>query len=392
MRTKQFFYFCSIVALVMTTSLTASAQYMVEEQIVVAEPVPGKVYYYEDRNIDNWYLSLGAGTQFYLAEQAGSDVHFTLAMNLAVGKWINPYWGMRMSAMAGTLHFDWDNNYGSMRYGAFYLDFLWNMTNSLIGYNENRFFSFIPFLGLGGSLGWHHTGSDVKTWALPVTGGLKINMRLSRHVDFFLEGRVQAVADPFNNVRRGGQVEMITSAVGGFTFKFGGGFKSYNPYMDRVAIDELNRRTNQLRQQLNDCQSRKVECPPCPEVTPTVSETVIVEQQPCSNMTATSVMFTINSAVVTEKEMANIYNVAQWLKDNNECNVTVTGYADRNTGSSDYNMQLSRRRAQAVADILMNKYGVSSSRINIESEGSNQQPYPDNNDWNRVVIFTGTER
>ena len=392
MRTKQFFYFCSIVGLALTASLTASALYIVEEQIAVAEMVPGKVYYYEERNLDNWYMSLGAGTQMLVWEQAGNDVHFTLAMNLAVGKWISPYWGMRMSAMAGSLHFVWDNNYGSMRYGAFYLDFLWNMTNSLMGYKENRVFSFIPFLGLGASLGWHHSTFDNKTWALPITGGIKMNFRLSRHIDFFLEARVQAVADQFNHVMRGGQVEAIASAIGGLTIKFGGGFNAYDPYTDRLAIAELNRRTNQLRSELNDCRSRKVDCPPCPEVAPTVSETVVVEQQPCSGVMTASVLFGLNSATVSQQEMVNIYNVAQWLKSNPSCNVTITGYADRNTGSSDYNKELSHRRAQAVAEILQNKYGVSSSRINIESEGSSEQPYPNDNDWNRIVIFTGGNR
>lgn len=392
MRTKRFFYFCSIAGMLLTASLPASAQYLVEEQVTVAEMVPGKVYYYEERNLDNWYLTLGAGTQMLVAEQAGSDPHFTLAMNLAVGKWINPFWGMRMSAMAGSLHFDWDNNYGSMRYAGFYLDFLWNMTNSLVGYRENRVFSFIPFVGLGGTLGWHHSNSGAKTWALPITGGIKLNFRMSRHVDFFLEGRVQGVADQFNRVMRGGQVEMIISAIGGFTFKFGSsGFKAYDPYNDRLAIAELNRRTNQLRSELEACQSRKIDCPPCPEV-PEVSETVIVEQQPCSGTMTASVAFTINSATVSQREMVNIYNVAQWLKENPSCTVTITGYADRNTGTSDYNMELSQRRARAVADVLQNQYGISSGRIDIVGEGSSEQPYPNDNDWNRVVIFTGGNR
>ena len=393
MRTKQFIYFCVMACLACSAALSASAQYVVEEQVTVAELVPGKVHYYAESNLDNWYLSMGAGTQTFITEHKGSDARFTLAMNLAVGKWITPYVGMRMSAMAGSLHYNWNtNNEGSMKYGAFYLDFLWDMTNSVFGYNERRVLSVVPFVGLGAAYGWHHTGTKRKTCALPVTGGLKFNFRLGHYVDFFIEGRVQAVGDQFNHVIAGSQIETAISAIGGLTFKFRESrFKAYDPFTDQLAIAELNRRTNQLRAELEACQSRKPEprpCPPCPEV----KETVVVEQNQCNGTMTASVSFAINSATVSQREMVNIYNVAQWLKDNPSCQVTITGYADRGTGSAKYNMKLSQRRAEAVAQILRNQYGIAADRIVIVGEGSNQQPYPNDNNWNRIVIFTGGER
>lgn len=397
MRTKHLFYFCSIVCLALNVS-NVSAQYVVEEQVTVAELVPGKSHYYAESNLDNWYLSIGAGGQTLLNEHNMKDAHFTLAMNMAVGKWITPYIGMRMSAMAGSLHFDWREtmrntiNKGSMKYGAFYVDFLWNMTNSLWGYNEKRFMSIIPFIGLGGAYGWHHTGTNDDTWAMPVTGGIKFNFRLAHYADFFIEGRVQAVADQFNHVIAGSQIETAISAIAGFSFKFRESrFKAYNPYVDQLAIAELNRRTNQLRAELDACMSRKPvsePCPPCPEVT----ETIIVEQADCSGVMTASVSFALDSDVVTSTQMQGIYNVAQWLKDNPSCTVTITGYADRNTGSSEYNKELSKRRAEAVAHILRNTYGIDASRIVIEALGSDTQPYPNHNDWNRVVIFTRGSR
>ena len=123
-----------------------------------------------------------------------------------------------------------------------------------------------------------------------------------------------------------------------------------------------------------------------------MTETIVVEQDACSGTMTASVSFAINSATVSQREMVNIYNVAQWLKDNPTCKVTITGYADRNTGSADYNMKLSQRRAEAVAQILRNQYGIAADRIIIVGEGSSQQPYPNDNDWNRIVIFTGGER
>ena len=49
-------------------------------------------------------------------------------------------------------------------------------------------------------------------------------------------------------------------------------------------------------------------------------------------------------------------------------------------------MQLSEKRAKAVAKELIEKYGVSSEQISIEYRGSDEQPYSENN-WNRVVIM-----
>ena len=82
----------------------------------------------------------------------------------------------------------------------------------------------------------------------------------------------------------------------------------------------------------------------------------------------------------------NVYNMAQWLKDNPDAKIDVVGYADRGTGTSEYNLRLSEKRAQAVADALVNEYGIERDRLNVRCEGSDAQPY-DTNDWNRVVVF-----
>lgn len=391
MRTKQFFYLCSIACLMLGTTEVASAQYVVEESIAVAEIPTGKVHYYEESNLDNWYLSIGAGAQTYLSENKGSDAKFTWSMNAAVGKWITPYWGMRMSSMSGELRFNWDKNHeGDMYYGAFYVDFMWEMTNSVFGYDERRILSVVPFIGLGGAYGWDHSNGSDNRWAMPVTGGLKLNFRLGHYVDFFIEGRVQAFSDEFNNVRGGSQVETAISAIGGLTFKFRSSrFKAYDPMLDQLAIAELNRRTNQLRAELEKCHAQKKQQRPVTQ--PTVKTETVVVEKPCCESLSASVSFAINSATVSQREMVNVYNVAQWLKDNPDCKVTIVGYADRGTGSADYNMKLSRRRAEAVAAILQDHYGIAASRIEIECEGSNEQPYPGNNDWNRIVIFSGSQ-
>ena len=49
-------------------------------------------------------------------------------------------------------------------------------------------------------------------------------------------------------------------------------------------------------------------------------------------------------------------------------------------------MALSERRAKAVANALINEYGIDSSRVSVDWKGDTEQPYAEN-DWNRVAIF-----
>ena len=81
--------------------------------------------------------------------------------------------------------------------------------------------------------------------------------------------------------------------------------------------------------------------------------------------------------------------MAEWLKANPNETIDIVGMADRNTGNTAYNMGLSKRRAKAVADELVNKYGIDKSRLSLYACGSNLQFFNngDQNDWNRIVMF-----
>ena len=149
-----------------------------------------------------------------------------------------------------------------------------------------------------------------------------------------------------------------------------------------TQLANLNNQVNNLRSELlNSAQTiAALEAQlPCPEP---------VVQKDCVNAPLmTTVRFKINSDVITPEEEVNVYNMAQWLKSNPDEKVMVVGYADRDTGTSEYNMALSQRRADAVAKALTDRYGINPSRLVVKYDGSDVQPYT-TNDWNRIVIFT----
>lgn len=99
-----------------------------------------------------------------------------------------------------------------------------------------------------------------------------------------------------------------------------------------------------------------------------------------------TISFDLNSSFINQKQMANIYNVAKYMKEHSDIKMKLIGFADANTGSSEYNYTLSIKRAKSVLDVLVNEYNINVNRLEIIGNGSNYQEYQSNN-WNRCVIF-----
>lgn len=123
---------------------------------------------------------------------------------------------------------------------------------------------------------------------------------------------------------------------------------------------ELN---NQLNNQLAELQSYKC-----------AVDTVIID-----NTIAPTIGFVINKAELTSQSDAYLYSIAQAYKDSE---LIVKGYADVKTGNPEYNMELSKKRAEVVKNKLI-EYGA--TNVSIEALGDTVQPFADN-DMNRVAI------
>lgn len=123
---------------------------------------------------------------------------------------------------------------------------------------------------------------------------------------------------------------------------------------------ELN---NQLNNQLAELQSHKC-----------AVDTIIID-----NTIAPTIGFVINKAELTSQSDAYLYSIAQAYKDSE---LIVKGYADVKTGNPEYNMELSKKRAEVVKNKLI-EYGA--TNVSIEALGDTVQPFA-NNDMNRVAI------
>lgn len=86
-------------------------------------------------------------------------------------------------------------------------------------------------------------------------------------------------------------------------------------------------------------------------------------------------LFDFDKSVVKPQGRASLDRLAQELRGVRYDSIVVTGHTDR-FGSHDYNMKLSQRRAQAVADYLA-QAGVTAGRISANGvDGANPVTKP----------------
>lgn len=389
-----------LIALCMGAGSAAAQDAVITEESVSVTEVPSCDVKYYNSWRDGWFIQLGAGVNFPVAEGfKNNDIKIGAQYAGGFGRWFSPYFGFRFTGAYGNVAEPLSGGVMHYRSASIYGDVMWDMCNSLGGVNLNRPVSVVPFLGIGGTFNYKfsgyqgnenissHGGIRKNQWTLPVSAGLQIRFRLCRYVDFFLEGRATFAGDNNNNIALGRPFDIGFQGTGGFTFNLGGkSFQTYDPCAYNAYIADLNGQVNDLRAELATTTAALVEAEsqlPCPEVTTVVTEVAAPAPAPLMS----TVRFTINSAKVSPMEMVNVYNVAEYMKANPSAKVTITGYADKDTGTSTYNQKLSEKRAQAVYDILVNNYGISADRLTKAAEGSTQQPY-DTNNWNRIVIFS----
>jgi len=279
------------------------------------------------------------------------------------------------------------------RYYNLHLDALWNLSNYWGKYSETRVFNFTPYVGLGFAHRFDNTQSLPATMtnnapfptdyarysnAISVNTGLMFGFRLSKRVNLDFDLGAAVVPDYFDRIVRKAENEIIFTATTGFTINLGKtNFEVVEP-MDYALINDLNGKINALRSE-RDNLAAQLPCPKCPEVKPVAPVEEI-------NYVPNVVFFRLNSAKIDANQQISVYNTAQFMKNTGE-KIKVVGYADKKTGTSSYNLGLSEKRAKAVAKELTTKYNIPSQNIVVEWQGSEEQPYPENN-WNRVVIMS----
>jgi outer membrane protein OmpA-like peptidoglycan-associated protein len=349
------------------------------------------------RPSSNWFISGQIGMGGVLSDKnlhIGNPLKFfdeghpgfwQPTYGLAVGKWLSPVWGLRLSANYGESK-AYNGNDATVA-GAKRLlvtgDFLLNLKNFFRPYNPKAVFNPVVYLGAGNlyNMGWSGwKGMEGTGNFMAMKAGLQLNFRLCDAWDIFLDGNAvfapnafdsyAVSAGPFDNT------DMITSVSLGFTYKLPFRHFVKAPLYNQAEVDALLGEINDLRNR------PEVVCPPvviCPEEKPIVVEKV-------KEVTLEPVFFTIGSAVVRDNQLLNVAKAAQFLIDNPDAKLELASYADKKTGTAKWNMTMSKMRSEAVAKVLTDKFGIDKARLIQKYYGDTVQPFQEN-DWNRVTIF-----
>ena len=348
---------------------------------------------------DNWFISVAGGVNVYVGEADGSadfGKRLAPALDVAVGKWITPAIGARLAysglqgkgaAPYASAPFVIGNENGvfteKFNYTFVHADALWNASTTFGGYKETRFWEFIPFAGFGPAMAGTVEGPRNRILDFGFTAGLLNKIRLGNRVDLNLEARGMLIKQSFDGVSGGFKGEGMASVTAGLTVKLGktnfekGGEKvapaDYTPYNNRINALQSDLAAARARadQLANDLAAAR-------NVRPQTTTEVIFPEM--------AIFFEIGKATLNEKEKINIANLSEAIKKMPAGKkVVLEGTADKETGTSAFNMSLSQKRVYAVYDALI-AAGVSASQLEKAPKGDTVQPYG-KPALNRVLII-----
>ena len=361
---------------------------------------------------DNWFIGLKGGTNISMSENirfASFGKRLGGNIELTVGKYFNPAVGVRAefgyTTQKSRVNSEYVDAYpqifgnGVYKFNIFsgYLDGLFNFNNIFAKYKEGTRFNVVGILGIGfnSSFGfddkideWYAKSDQLEGGVdcayminndgqskLAMRAGLQLGYKLNESLDLNLESTAHFTDDGYNGVRHSKKYDTYINLSAGVTYHFKDQYGSrrfkYLTMTDQGEMDELNKKINDARAALV-----------VPE--PIVRTETEVNTNKVLDMT---VSFIIDKYNITAIQKNNVQKVAEYLVNNPNVNLVVTGYADVQTAYPAYNMKLSKRRAEAVYNMLVNDFNVEPSRLRIDYKGDTIQPYERKNEWNRVVIF-----
>ncbi len=326
----------------------------------------------------NWFIQANFNwSAFYSSQEHGNGLasspvesfRSTPNFSVALGKWFTPGLGLRTK-----FYGIWGRNVQttedkhSYKYWDLQEQAIFNLSNLFCGYNPTRVWNLSVFAGAGverdmsdNCYGLAYSVGLLSQWyvsqrvAINLEGGWLIKEHDTDYDGYYGDYR-HSLWDKHDN--------QLYAEVG-LTINLGKTL-GWSKVPDVDAIKALSQaQIDALNAQLADANAENARLKallanqkPAP-----APEKQIVKEYSSNPV---SVFFNINKSTIdSQKDLVNVKSLAEYAKDN-DANLLVTGYADSDTGSAEYNQTLSEARAETVADELVNM-GV--SRDNIETVG-----------------------
>lgn len=340
----------------------------------------------------HWYAQAQIGGQYTLGE-IGFGKLLSPNVQVGVGYNFNQIVGARFSlntwqSKAGQ-KFDGNTYKWKWNYVAPMVDATFNLTNLFCEYNPDRLVEVGVFGGIGANIAW---GNDeaadaqaailkneaateaLKYGATPLENlwdgtktrfvarvGANVDFRVSDRVKLGVELSANTLSDQYNSKKAGNPDWYFNALVG-----------------VKVALGETHTtKVIPAPKPVEKIIERIIE-KPAPAPAPKVESKVVEENF------RRDIFFPIGNSNIAKSQLTKIAEIVEYMKENPDAKITLTGYADKGTGSAAFNDKIAARRAQTVYNTLAAK-GVAKSRMIKESKGSRVQPFEEN-DMNRVTI------
>ena len=340
----------------------------------------------------HWYAQAQVGGQYTLGE-IGFGKLLSPNAQVGIGYNFNKVVGARFSLnawlskagqnVAGNVY-KWKWNYVAPM-----VDATFNLTNLFCEYNPDRLVEVGVFGGIGANIAWgNDEAADAKAAILKseaATEALKYGAtplenlwdgtktrfvaRVGANVDFRVSDRVKlgvelsanTLSDKYNSKKAGNPDWYFNALVG-----------------VKVALGETHTtKVIPAPKPVEKIIERIIE-KPAPAPAPKVESKVVEENF------RRDIFFPIGNTNIAKSQTTKIAEIVEYMKENPDAKITLTGYADKGTGSAAFNDKIAARRAQTVYNTLAAK-GVAKSRMIKESKGCRVQPFEEN-DMNRVTI------
>lgn len=341
----------------------------------------------------HWYAQAQIGGQYTLGE-IGFGKLLSPNAQVGIGYNFNKVVGARFSLntwqskagqnVAGNTY-KWKWNYVAPM-----VDATFNLTNLFCEYNPDRLVEVGVFGGIGANIAWGNDeakdaqdaiknnvkgASDAVAYgATPLENlwdgtktrfvarvGANVDFRVSDRVKLGVELSANTLSDKYNSKKAGNPDWYFNALVG-----------------VKVALGETHTtKVIPAPKPVEKIIERIIE-KPAPAPAPKVESKVVEENF------RRDIFFPIGNTNIAKSQTTKIAEIVEYMKENPDAKITLTGYADKGTGSAAFNDKIAARRAQTVYNTLAAK-GVAKSRMIKESKGCRVQPFEEN-DMNRVTI------
>lgn len=384
--------FCmTVVALL--TGITAFAQGSKDSLVTIIDglkvPLVEKRYVANTSFQDNWHLSLyGGGTMSFGSDgsKVGMFDKVGPAFAIAVGKEITPVSDFRMMVAytrntgvtddSFTQFGKPEYNHNTFKFNAYSLnfDYLANITNLVCGFREDRVFYLKGLIGVGGTVAngyqnekygaFYNNNHEEQLFnndkydnrrrsLINLRAGLVGSILLSRRWTVNVEAIGNVLDNSFDtNATTDNVWDGHLDLLVGVSYHFKGkGGKEAGFYYPRHDIDFYKKRLNVI-DDLRDKTKKRIA-----EVEAQIPDTVAID----AHVMYTLIAFDEGTATVDRLQQTNIYTTANaWAKSPNS-EIFITN----STATDD---KLYRKRAEAIRDILMERYEIPTKKIHFVAD------------------------